>query len=155
VLSRRLRIWNQDNGVRRDDPLKPAYRFEILRTMLGFLCAGSSRAQQPPRPRLPPRAGAFFYTRPGRSGTRRWALADLIARRANHLIACPAPFAKIFSFSSAANHFTVHRYPAPTRGAYRDRHGRWARDAMDAAVSGGRIARQTNGTVADGEVVWS
>jgi hypothetical protein len=57
------------------------------------------------------------------------------ARRANHLIACPAPFAKIFSFSSAANHFTVHRHPAPARGAYRDRHGRWARDAMDAGMS--------------------
>jgi len=28
------------------------------------------------------------------------------------------------------------RHPAPMRGAYRDRHGRWARDAMDAAVSG-------------------
>jgi hypothetical protein len=29
----------------------------------------------------------------------------------------------------------------PTRGAYRDRHGRWAWDAMDAAVSGAIIAR--------------
>jgi hypothetical protein len=30
------------------------------------------------------------------------------------------------------------RHPAPARGAYRDRHGRWARDAMDAAASGAR-----------------
>ena len=30
------------------------------------------------------------------------------------------------------------RHPAPTRGAYRDRHGRWVRDAMDAAASGAR-----------------
>ena len=29
-------------------------------------------------------------------------------------------------------------HPAPMRGAYRDRHGRWARDAMDAAASGAR-----------------
>jgi hypothetical protein len=27
--------------------------------------------------------------------------------------------------------FKTSRRPAPTRGAYRDRHGRWARDAMD------------------------
>jgi hypothetical protein len=36
-----------------------------------------------------------------------------------------------------------------TRGAYRDRHGRWVRDAVDAA------ALLTNGAQADGEVVWS
>src|ERR1700761_9704073 len=42
------------------------------------------------------------------------------------------------------------RHPAPIRGAYRDRHGRWTRDAMDAA--GG--ARRTR-PEADGEVVWS
>jgi hypothetical protein len=35
----------------------------------------------------------------------------------------------------------------PKRGAYRDRHGRWARDAMDAA------AHETNARAADGEVV--
>ena len=28
------------------------------------------------------------------------------------------------------------RHPVPARGAYRDRHGRWVRDAMDAAASG-------------------
>jgi len=26
-------------------------------------------------------------------------------------------------------------HPAPARGAYRDRHGRWARDAMDALAA--------------------
>jgi hypothetical protein len=40
-------------------------------------------------------------------------------------------------------------HPVPTRGAYRDRHGRWVRDAVDVTVS------LTNGTEADGEVVWS
>jgi hypothetical protein len=36
-----------------------------------------------------------------------------------------------------------------TRGAYRDRHGRWVRDAVDVMVP------LTNGAKADGEVVWS
>jgi hypothetical protein len=27
------------------------------------------------------------------------------------------------------------RHPVPTRGALRDRHGRWARDAVDAKVA--------------------
>jgi hypothetical protein len=36
-----------------------------------------------------------------------------------------------------------------TRGAYRDRHGRWTRDVMD--VFGAR----TNAPDADGEAVWS
>jgi hypothetical protein len=35
------------------------------------------------------------------------------------------------------------------RGAFRDRHGRWAGDAVDAT------ALLTNGADADGEVVWS
>ena len=39
----------------------------------------------------------------------------------------------------------------PSRGgAYRDRHGRWARDAVDA---GG--AKDESADLADGEVVWS
>jgi hypothetical protein len=56
----------------------------------------------------------------------------------------------------------------PARGAYRDRHGRWARDVVDAAASGVQLgsqgglhpvsddpARKTTNAVADGEVVWS
>jgi hypothetical protein len=39
-------------------------------------------------------------------------------------------------------------HPVPHRGAFRDRHGRWARDAMDADVL------RTNSAEADGEVVW-
>ncbi len=38
---------------------------------------------------------------------------------------------------------------AATRGALRDRHGRWKRDAMDAACC------ETNSMIADGEIVWS
>jgi hypothetical protein len=33
-----------------------------------------------------------------------------------------------------ANQLHFYRHPAPTRGAYRDRHGRWARGAMDVKV---------------------
>src|SRR5215510_11358012 len=41
------------------------------------------------------------------------------------------------------------RRPASSRGALRDRHECWQRDAMDA------ILQQTNVGIADGEVVWS
>jgi hypothetical protein len=54
------------------------------------------------------------------------------------------------------------------RGAFRDRHGRWARDAVDAAALGtyviagrvDKIRERSNGALtrdvaADGEVVWS
>jgi hypothetical protein len=44
----------------------------------------------------------------------------------------PVPPAKIFLFTSNPNHFYIVAIPHP-QGAYRDRHGRWARDAMDAA----------------------
>src|SRR5205085_6048266 len=58
----------------------------------------------------------------------------------------------------------------PLRGAYRDRHGRWVRDAVDAAASrapmavAGRVpmdfrercaGAQTNEAEADGKTVWS
>jgi hypothetical protein len=42
----------------------------------------------------------------------------------------------------------------PDKGAYRDRHGRSARDAMDAAASGA-IFCATSDVAVDGEVVWS
>jgi hypothetical protein len=57
--------------------------------------------------------------------------------------------AKIFPFLFDPNHFYISRHPGPHRGAFRDRHGRRARDAMDAD------ALLTNGADADGEVVWS
>jgi hypothetical protein len=44
--------------------------------------------------------------------------------------------------------------PALTRGAFRDRHERWARDAMDATHRSAIFAR-TSDVFADGEVVWS
>ena len=46
---------------------------------------------------------------------------------------CPALAQKIFRFAPAPNHPYNSRHPAPTRGAYRDRHGRWVRGAVAAA----------------------
>jgi hypothetical protein len=43
----------------------------------------------------------------------------------------------------------AYRRLVPTRGALRGRHERWVRDAVDVEVP------LTNGTEADGEVVWS
>jgi hypothetical protein len=45
--------------------------------------------------------------------------------------------------------------PVPIRGAYRDRHERWVRDAVDAAASGARIACWTIDAFAYGKAVWS
>ena len=62
--------------------------------------------------------------------------------------ALSSPFAKIFPFTSDANHFHVRSRPIP-------REGRWPSsqtlglDAVDAA------ALLTNGANADGQVVWS
>ena len=47
---------------------------------------------------------------------------------------CLGPHRKIFRFPRRANHLYKLGRLAPTRGAARDRHGRRARDAVDAAV---------------------
>jgi hypothetical protein len=46
--------------------------------------------------------------------------------------------------------FTSSPVPRSSRGAFRDRHGRRARDAMDASG-----AADESACLADGEVVWS
>jgi hypothetical protein len=53
---------------------------------------------------------------------------------ANHRVACPAPFAKIFWFTFDANHLFILAIPAQHRGAFRDRHERRAGDAVDAVA---------------------
>jgi hypothetical protein len=63
------------------------------------------------------------------------------ARRAN----LPRPQLLI----SPPNQYHYWRRPVPRRGALRDRHGRWVRDAMDATRN------ETKDVIADGEVVWS
>jgi hypothetical protein len=45
---------------------------------------------------------------------------------------CPVLDQKIFPFPSDPNHLLILRHPGPHRGAFRDRHGRKAGDAMDA-----------------------
>src|ERR1700694_954737 len=52
---------------------------------------------------------------------------------------CPAPPRKIFRFSADPNQLYKSRHPVPHRGALRGRHGRWVRDAVDAAASGARM----------------
>jgi hypothetical protein len=62
-------------------------------------------------------------------------------------VACLAPFAKIFSFPSEANHLHIFRIPARYRGAFRDRHERrvgmrWTQVALlTRAQSCGRRSR--------------
>jgi hypothetical protein len=56
-------------------------------------------------------------------------------------MSCPALSEKIFLFSSDPNHHYNSRRPVPTRGALRGRHGRWARDAMDAKCRALSLAR--------------
>src|SRR5664279_3458418 len=62
-------------------------------------------------------------TRPARTGR----FVELVQADAT----CPVPFAKIFLFPSDANHLHIPRHPSPHKGAFRDRHERRARDAMD------------------------
>jgi hypothetical protein len=52
-----------------------------------------------------------------------------------------SPSRKNISVFPNPNQLYIHRHPVPHRGAFRDRHGRWARDAVDAAASGARSAR--------------
>jgi hypothetical protein len=56
---------------------------------------------------------------------------------------------KKYSTSNRFGSVAISALFLPARGAYRDRHGRWCGNAMDA------VAPLTNGAEADGEVVWS
>src|SRR6201992_1765469 len=71
------------------------------------------------------------------------------ARRANHRAARPALLAKIFLFSFDPNHFYIPNRPGPLRGAYRDRHERWA------GMRWTRTRVRRSARIADGEAVWS
>jgi hypothetical protein len=63
--------------------------------------------------------------------------------RVTHQTDLPRPVVarKIFRFSANPNHLYNRRHPVPARGAYRDRHGRKVRDAMDA------VAHKTNAAI--------
>jgi hypothetical protein len=54
-------------------------------------------------------------------------------------------FSENIRFAVSPNQIYIHHVPA-LRGAYHDRHGRWAWDAVDAAASGvKRIAGRASG----------
>ena len=55
---------------------------------------------------------------------------------------CPVPPCKNISLSASGKSSLQIRPSRPSRGAYRDRHGRWARDAVDAAASGAQWDRR-------------
>jgi hypothetical protein len=59
------------------------------------------------------------------------------------------PSQKYFAFHRRQISGFSAAIPLPARGALRDRHERWVRNAMDAT------ARETRRAKADGEVVWS
>jgi hypothetical protein len=48
-----------------------------------------------------------------------------------------------------------YSHPALERGAFRDRHERWAREAVDASGLQRAMSAQTNNTDADGQAAWS
>jgi hypothetical protein len=56
------------------------------------------------------------------------------ARRANHFALSEimsSPIGKKYSSSIFPKYVIILRHPASAGGAYRDRHGRWERDAVD------------------------
>jgi hypothetical protein len=69
----------------------------------------------------------------------------------SHHLICPSCHCAAGLFACDVGQITSRfpRIPRFSRGAFRDRHERWAREAMDA------LARQTNALEVDGEVVWS
>ena len=108
----------------------------------GIVKGGSSKRDSPFRCRD---ADYVFCLRSSSYGRRvsqsaiRLCTASRFARRAN--------LSQSASLISPPNHRHLSGHPAPARGAYRDRHGRWERDAMDAMApqderrQGGRRSR--------------
>jgi hypothetical protein len=62
---------------------------------------------------------------------------------------------KNISFRGKVEAVLSMSHPASTRGAYRDRHGRWVRDAVDVMAAQRKHFARTSDADADGEVVWS
>ena len=59
--------------------------------------------------------------------------AERVLHARHAQIARRAKVTQTFLLRRRANQNHAPARPAPTRGAFRDRHGRWERDAMDAA----------------------
>jgi hypothetical protein len=68
-----------------------------------------------------------------------------------HAQIVPVIHARCLKYSTSVfrKYMFVFARPASPEGAFRDRHERWVRDAMDVA------ARETRAPVTDGEGVWS
>ena len=116
---------------------------------------GPRRAR--PDDRLPHRTrnleipGSSLTRRPGMTAAR--AARGAFARNDGAARKLPCPSCQSAAYRRALplppNQSDHSRIPHPIRGALRDRHERWARDAMDA------IDHETNDFIADGEVAWS
>jgi hypothetical protein len=72
----------------------------------------------------------------------------LICPTGNFPNSLSSPIGKNISFLDLVETVLLIRYPALTRGAYRDRHGRWC------GMRWTLIAPLTKALAADGEVVW-
>jgi len=64
------------------------------------------------------------------------------------------PLREKYSSSVFQKHVVISPHPASARGAYRDRHGRWKRDAVDVRMLK-RGDAWTKAALADGKGVWS
>jgi hypothetical protein len=62
-------------------------------------------------------------------------LPDGQITRASDAAHVQPPSQKYFAWSFARSSFIDSNRPASNRGAYRDRHERWVRDAVDAAAA--------------------
>jgi hypothetical protein len=90
--------------------------------------AGRATGEWPPRPQWHLLGLAIRGATPGIRVARK---TEIVERFQADFI-CPVPLAKIFRFSVSPNQSLISPIPHPKRGALRDRHERWARDAMDA-----------------------
>jgi hypothetical protein len=96
-----------------------------------------------------------FLNRAAPMSANRSARKSDFSQRHQGDLACPVGSRKIFDFTWSAKHRPILACPVPQRGALRDRHGRWVRDAVDTAASSRASGARTNDAIADGEVVWS
>ena len=72
-----------------------------------------------------------------------------LMRRFKLIWVVQSPYQKYSACAVGQITSTDSRVPPRLRGALRDRHERWVRDAVDV------VARETNVASADGKAVWS
>jgi hypothetical protein len=110
--------------------IRPAV--ETVDIHLAFRRVGAAKIPSPPSPAQS--RGRAFYRSTDAANTGS-------ASSGKSPNSCPAPRRKIFPFSADANHFISVAVPAQTQGAFRDRHGRRAGDAVDAEARSANILR--------------